>query len=86
MVRRCFGRMPVGIPGVVHGVVSDGGQVQPPRSSNQVRSSRGRPREKRPELNLNVVESENRRKYKILYVSSLRSSDVSRQVLHVHLT
>ena len=78
--------MPVGIAGVAHGVVSEGGQVQPPRSSNgAVRRSRGRSHEKRPELNFNVVESETRRKYKILYVSSLRSSDVSRQVLHVHL-
>ena len=46
-----------------------------------MRRGRG-PREKyRPELNFNVVESETRRKYKILYVSSLKSSDITRQAL-----
>ena len=73
----------------IQGAVSDGGQVQKSRSNGALR--RGRPLEKfGPELNFNVVESEtlreSRRKYKILYVSSLKSSDISRQVLQVHVS
>ena len=68
----------------VQGAVSDGGQVQQPLSSGgQMRRGRGTREKYRPELNFNVVESETRRKYKILYVSSLKSSDITRQVLQV---
>ena len=70
------------LPILLKGAVSEGGQVQQPLSNGgQMRRGRG-PREKyRPELNFNVVESETRRKYKILYVSSLKSSDITRQAL-----
>ena len=73
----------------IQGVGSEGGQVQKSRSNGALR--RGRPLEKfGPELNYNIVESETlretRRKYKVLYVSSLKSSDVSRQVLQVHVS
>ena len=46
-----------------------------------MRRGRGAREKYRPELNFNVVESETRRKYKILYVSSLKSSDITRQAL-----